>query len=167
MYSFFISLVTFLKRLFKSVAHLNKWVVYFFIVETLEFMFWTQIFFKIYFIDYAITVVPFFSLFYSSLFCAPPLTSISPHLLVHVHGLVVHISSLASPFPTLFLPSPCLFSTYHSCFLFPVPFPSFSPLPLPADNPPCDFHFCDSVPVLVVSFWFFFFVQLLTVVSLW
>ena len=62
----------------------------------------------------------------------------------------VHISSLASTFPKLFLPSPCLFSTYHLCFLFPVHFPPFSPLPLPADNPPCDLHFCDSFPVLVV-----------------
>ena len=41
---------------------------------------------------------------------------------------VIHISSLASMFPILFLPSPCLFSTYHLCYLFSVP---FSPLPLP------------------------------------
>ena len=80
---------------------------------------------------------------------------------------VKHTSSLASPFPMLFLTFPCLFCTYHLCFLFPVSFPPLFPHPLPAGNPPCDFHFCDSVPVLVVSFWFFFFVQLLTVVSLW
>ena len=64
---------------------------------------------------------------------------------------VIHISSLASPFPILFLPSPCLFSTYHLCFLFPVPFPPFSLVPRTpplTDNPPL--HFCDSVPVLVV-----------------
>ena len=60
---------------------------------------------------------------------------------------VIHISSLASPFPILLLTSPCLCCTYHLCFLFPVPFPSFSPA---ADNPPGDLHFCDSVPVLVV-----------------
>ena len=63
---------------------------------------------------------------------------------------VMHVSSLASTVPILFLTSPCLFCTYHLCFLFPVPFPSFSPSPLPADNPPCDLHFCDSVPVLIV-----------------
>ena len=65
---------------------------------------------------------------------------------------VVHISSLTSPFPILFLTSPCLFCTYHLCFLFPILFPPFSPLShsLPADNPPCDFHFCDSIPILVV-----------------
>ena len=44
---------------------------------------------------------------------------------------VRHISSVASPFPILFLPSPCLFSTYHLCLLFPVPFPPFFLLPLP------------------------------------
>ena len=63
---------------------------------------------------------------------------------------VLHISSLASPFPILFLTSPCLFCTYHLCFLIPVPFPPSSPQPFPANNPPCDLHFCDSVPVPVV-----------------
>ena len=67
----------------------------------------------------------------------------------------VHISSLASPFPILFLTSPCLFSTYHLCFLFSVPFLPFSPLPIPSDNP----HVYESVPALVVClvcFWFYF-----------
>ena len=41
---------------------------------------------------------------------------------------VLHISSLASPFPIVFLTSSCLFCSYHLCFLFPVPFPLFSPL---------------------------------------
>ena len=63
---------------------------------------------------------------------------------------IVHTNSSASTFLILFLTSPCLFCTYHLCFLFPVSFPPFSPLPLPTDNPPCDLHFCDSVPVLVV-----------------
>ena len=40
---------------------------------------------------------------------------------------VILISSLAFTFPILFLPSPCLFSPYHLCYLFYVPFP----LPLP------------------------------------
>ena len=40
---------------------------------------------------------------------------------------VIHISSLASTFHILFLPSPCLFSTYHLCYLFSVPFPPLSP----------------------------------------
>ena len=63
---------------------------------------------------------------------------------------VILISSLASTFPTLFLPSPCLFSTYHLCYLFSVPFPPLSPSQSPIDNPPCDLHFCGSVPVLGV-----------------
>ena len=109
-----------------------------------------------YFIDYAITVVPF-----------PPLYSLFPstlHTHCHAHSTAlsscpwfVHISSLTSPFPTLFLTSPCLFSTYHLCYLFSVPFLPLFPLPLPADNTPCDLHFCDSVPVLVVCLVFFFF----------
>ena len=40
------------------------------------------------------------------------------------------ISSLTSTFPILFLSSPCLFSTYHLCYLFSVPFPP-SPPPTP------------------------------------
>ena len=62
---------------------------------------------------------------------------------------VVHINSLASAFPILSLTSPCLFSTYHLCYLLSVPSPH-SPLPFPAGNPPCNLHFSNSVPVLVV-----------------
>ena len=43
---------------------------------------------------------------------------------------VIHIGSLPSTFPILFLPSPCLFSTYHLCYLFSIPFPT-SPPPTP------------------------------------
>ena len=72
---------------------------------------------------------------------------------------VVHINSLASAFPILSLTSPCLFSTYHLCYLFSVPFPPLSPSHSPVDNPPCELHFCRSVPILVVClvgfcFWF-------------
>ena len=102
--------------------------------------------FLIYFIDYAITVVPF-----------PPFTPLHPaHHLPPTFppysscSWVIHISSLASTFPILFLPFPCLFSTYHLCYLFSVPFPPLSPSHSPVDNPPCDLHFCGSVPVLVV-----------------
>ena len=69
---------------------------------------------------------------------------------------VIYTSSLAATFPILFLTSSCLFSTYHLCYLFSVPFPPFSPFHSPTDNPPCDLHFCDSVPVLVVCLGFFF-----------
>ena len=110
------------------------------------FLKFTYKFFKNVFIDYAITVVPF-----------PPLhsTPSCPSLPSHIppyssRPWVIHISSLASTFPTLFLPSPYLFSTYHLCYLFSVPFPLLSPSHCPVDNPSCDLHFCGSVPVLVV-----------------
>ena len=104
-----------------------------------------QFLFEVHFIDYAITVVPFFLPLYPPPPCIPHLSSCP---------WVVHISSLASPFPILFLTSPC---TYQLCFLFPVPFLPFSPLLLPADNPPCDLHFCNSVPLLVVPLVYFCF----------
>ena len=98
------------------------------------------------------------SIFFSSLFpyaLYPPPTS-SPYL--SSCPWVIHISSLAFTFPILFLTASCLFRTYHLC-LFPVPFPTFFPFSLPTDNAPCDFHFCDSVPFVVVClvcfcFWF-------------
>ena len=104
-------------------------------------------FFKVYFIDYTVTVDPFF-LPFIPLHTAHPLPP-SFHPLSSC-PCVVHISSLASPFPMLFLTSLCLFCTYHLCFLFPVHFPPFYPLSFPTVKPPCDPHFCESVPVLVV-----------------
>ena len=66
----------------------------------------------------------------------PPLFLYALHIPSYPHPLplsscpwVVHISSLASTFPILLLTFPCLFSTYHLCYLFPVPFPPFPPLP--------------------------------------
>ena len=125
---------------YSSLSHSGRF--YFIFLHIFIFI----LFFKIYFIDYAITVVPFPPL-YSPMPCIslppafPPFSSCP---------WVIHISSLASIFPILFLTSPCLFSTYHLCYLFSVPFPPRSPSYLPTDNPPCDLHFCDSVPVLFV-----------------
>ena len=86
-----------------------------------------------------------------------PFTQLHPaHLLPPTFPLssscpwVILISSLASTFPTLFLPYPCLFSTYHLCYLFSVPFPPLSPSQSPIDNPPYDLPFCGCVSVLVV-----------------
>ena len=111
-------------------------------------------FFSIYFIDYAITVVPF-----------SPLHSPLPYTLPPAHippafsscPCVVHVSYLASTFPILFLTSPCLLSIYHLCYLFSVPSPPLSPSHSRVDNPPCDLHFCGSVPVLVVCLVCFYF----------
>ena len=112
---------------------------------------------NIYFIDYAITVVPFFSspLFPSALHRPP--TRIPPSL--SSCPWVIHISSLASPFPILFLTSPCLFCTYHLCFLYPVPFPPFSSLLLPLINL-CVISIsviCSCSSCLLSSFLFLFF----------
>ena len=111
-------------------------------------------FLKIYFIDYAIIVVPSFPLCPS-----PPGTPHSLQQSPHHSSCpwVMHISSLASPFPILFLTSTCLFCTYQLCFLFPVLFPH-SPLAPRTNNLPCDLHFYDSVPFLVclVCFCFVF-----------
>ena len=80
--------------------------------------------------------------------CPPPPSNTPPRL--SSCPWVVRVSSLASPFPILFLTSPCLFCAYQLCFSTPPSFPPFSPFSLPADNPPCDPHTYDSVPVLVV-----------------
>ena len=112
-------------------------------------------FFKYILLIMAFQLSHFFSLLFPYALHLPP--TIIPHL--SSWPSVVHISSLASTFPILFLTTPCLFSTYHLCYLFPVPFPPFCPLPFPTDNTPCDLHFCDSAPVLVVclaGFSFFF-----------
>ena len=106
-----------------------------------------SLFFKIYLTDYGITVVPFFLPFI-------PLCSV-PHLPPSFPNLssclwVICISSMASSFIIPFLTSLCVFCAYQLCFLFPVSFPPFSPFHLPADNPPCDLYFCESVPVLIV-----------------
>ena len=108
--------------------------------------------------------------FFSPLYLSPPCAPLPLEFsfLSSCPG-VIRINFLASPFPILLLTSPCLFFTYQLCFLFPVPFPAFSPFPFPADNPPYGLHFCDSFPILVVClvcFCFCFKVQLLIVVSL-
>ena len=76
---------------------------------------------------------------------------------------VVHINSLASTFPILFLTSPGLFSIYHLCYLFSVPFPPLSPSHSPVDNPPCDLHFCASSCLLSLLLFLFQVWGLLTV----
>ena len=63
---------------------------------------------------------------------------------------VIHMSSLASTFPMLFLPSPCIFSTYHLCYVFSVPFPPLSPSQSPIDN----LH-VTSIPVVLFLFQLF------------
>ena len=104
--------------------------------------------FKIYFIYYAIIVVPFFFLPFIPLHPAHALPPTFPSF--SSCPWVIHASSSASTFPILSLTSPLSIFYLSFMLLFPVPFPPFSPLSLPTDNPPCDLYFCESIPVLVV-----------------
>ena len=106
-------------------------------------------FLNIYFIDYAITVVPIFlplppSTWYLIPSGNPPLSS---------YSWVMHISSLATPFPILFLTSPCLLSVYQFVLLNPCTFSPILPvfLPITLQMIPisgfdfCSYFFLDSI----------------------
>ena len=103
--------------------------------------------------------------FFLSLYSPPPCTSpptiiLPPYFMSMGHTYKFFGFSISHTIPNL----PYLFCIYNLCFLFLVTFPPFYPLPLPVGNPPCDFHFCDSVPVLVVClvcFCFCFFLGLI------
>ena len=109
--------------------------------------FFSFLFFKVYFMDYAITVVPIFSSPFSpsSLNCSP--TSKVPPLFMSMvctyKFFVFSISHTILNLPLYILYLPIM-------LLAPCTFPPFYLLPLPTDNPPCDLHFCESVPILVV-----------------
>ena len=60
-------------------------------------------------------------------------------------GFSVSYTILNLPLSILYLP----FMLLILCIFSPI-------LPLTSDNPPCDLHFCDSVPVLVVCLLFVF-----------
>ena len=79
--------------------------------------------------------------------CVPPsLPPAFPHL--SSCPWVVHISSLTSPFLYYsYLPLFILWLTIM--LLIPCKLSPFLPH-YPADNPPCDLNFCDSVPLVVV-----------------
>ena len=111
------------------------------------------ILFLIYFIDYAITVAPFFRLH-----LPPPCTCLPIHIpplqfmsMGHTYkffGFYISYTILTLRLSIFYLPFmlliPCTFS--HS----------LSPSHSPVDNPPCDLHFCGSVSVLVVCLVCFF-----------
>ena len=88
---------------------------------------------------------------FDTTFASPQPSHTLPQALPHLSSgsWVIHISSLASTFPILFLLSPAYFvlTIYITYSLY---LSSIFPPPPPADNPPCDLHFCGSVPVLVV-----------------
>ena len=77
---------------------------------------------------------------------------------------VLHINSLASTFPILFNLPLLIFYLPFMLLIFCTFSPSL-PSHSPTDNPPCDLHFYDSVPVLVVCLVFFCFCFLGSVVD--
>ena len=118
-------------------------------------------FLKNIFIDYAITVVPFFSPFSPPPPCPLPTSIPHPQFMstycVYIFfGFSISYTILNLSLSILYLP----FMLLISCTFSPIP-----PPPLPADNPPCDLHFFDSVPVLVVCLVYFCFCSLGSVVD--
>ena len=100
------------------------------IIKISGLQFYNRVSFLICYIDYAITVVPFF-LSFIPLCPAPCLPPAFPHL--STYPWIIHTSSLASPFPILlFLTSPVYFVptiyAFYSLYLF--PHSSRSPFPL-------------------------------------
>ena len=103
-------------------------------------------FFKICFIDYATTVVPFPP--FIPLYPEYPLHSHSSPL-VHVRGSYIYkFFSFYISYTILNLPPSIFYLPFMLLIL--CTFPPLSPSHSPIDNPPCDLHFCGSVPVLVV-----------------
>ena len=104
------------------------------------------VFFKLYFIVYAFTVVPI------SL-SSPPLST--PHTLKQSYycscPLVIHISSLATPFPILYLHPYAHSVTTNSYFLIPSPLNLFPHNPLPSVNHQHALCIHDSISLLLVS----------------
>ena len=104
-------------------------------------------FFKLYFIDYVITVAQFFP------FCSLP-PSICHTLRQSPHHCscpcVMHIHSLAAPFPVLYFTSPWLFCNYLFVLLNHLTSSPIAPYPLPSGNHQNALHIHDSVSVLLV-----------------
>ena len=105
---------------------------------------------KIYtFIDYVITVVPFFPPLYPPLPYTPsphqhpcPTTPFVPM------GHTYKFFNYSISYTILNLPLSILYLQFM--LLIPCTFSPILPLSLPTDNPPCFPHFCDSVPVIAV-----------------
>ena len=128
-------------------------------VSSLSFLIlfiWVLFFlFLIYFINCTIAVEPL-----SPLYSPPPSTlffsSILPHLPLFLSmSCTYKFFGFSISYTILNLPLSIL--DLQVVVLSPCTFPPFSSNPFPADNPPCDLHIYDSVPVLVVCLVFGFF----------
>ena len=98
----------------------------------------------------------FFSPFLSLLPVTPPSpSSISPTPQFMSMGRTCKLFGFSISYTILNLPLTIL--CLPILLLIPcTPFPSTVCLLLPTDNPPCDLHFCDSAPVLIVCLVFVF-----------
>ena len=97
----------------------------------------------------------FFSSLYSPLPYTPPPTSISPPYFMSMDQTYKSFG-FSTTHTILNLPLSILYLPFYPLYLF----PHSASLPLPVDNPPCDLHFCESVPILVVCLVCFCFVFL-------
>ena len=116
-----------------------------------------NLFILVYFIDYAIIIVPIFPLLPPSLHLLPsfPLTILLPLSSCPwvVHKILWLLHLLNTPLSILYLPIMLLNLL------------TFSPIPLPVDNLPNDLHIDDSVLVLLVCLVHFCFCFLDSVVD--
>ena len=86
-----------------------------------------QNFLKLYFINYAITVVLIFPPLHPSTQQPPHPQAIPPPLFMSMGHVYKCISSLTAPFPILYVTSPWLFCNYLFVLLYPL---TSSPIPL-------------------------------------
>ena len=120
-------------------------------------MVYLYLFFTVYFIDYAIIAVPFF-LPFIPLCSAPHLPPASPpHPRLSSCPWVVHMNVLRLLHFLYILNFPLSILCLPIMLLIPCTFSLILPLSHPADNLPCDLHFCDCVPILVVCLAYFCF----------
>ena len=96
---------------------------------------------------------PIFSPLYSPSPYNPSPTSIP--CLIHFHDLYNKFLGFSISYTVLNFPLPILYLLFILCI--PCTVSPLSSLPIPTDNSPCDVHFCDSVPVLVVCLVCFYF----------
>ena len=114
---------------------------------------WEFSFLKVDLIDYAITVVPISPCVPVCLVSPFPL-AVPPYFMSMGHAYKFFGYSISY---TVFNIHPPVYSVATNLYpLIPVPYPSFSPFPLPTDNPPNDLHTYDSVSVLLVGIVCFF-----------
>ena len=129
----------------RSICYSTYWCIHWLV---LFFLFWFNLTFTFYFLKYILLVMllqlSHFFLPFIPLHPAPPIPPAFLNL-VHAMGHTYKFFGFYISYIILNLP---LFCTYNLCFLFPVPFPPFSPLPLPTENLPCDLHFCESDLIL-------------------